>query len=123
MTVEVTLSFIPLGETPSGTRLDVPFSGTATSSRWEGELAVEGIDYVTVGKSGVGSLDIRARMGEGDDVVAYSAKGRMGPDGIVEAFTFETASERFADLNAAVAVAFGTQVKNKLTLEVFLAQR
>ncbi len=123
MTVNVTLQMIPLGNTPAGTRLDVPFSGTATSDRWDRELAVEGVDYVTVGKGGIANLDIRARMGEGEDVVSYAASGRMGPEGILEAFTFQTASEKFADLNTAVAVAVGTQDKNKLTLEVFAVKR
>ncbi len=123
MTINITLTFISLGDTPAGNRLDVPFSGTATSSRWEGEVPVEGIDHVTIGKGGIGALDIRGRIGEGENVIAYAASGRMGRDGVVEAFTFNTASEDFADLNTAVAVAFGTQEKNKLTLELYLAKR
>lgn len=123
MTVNVTLQFVPLGDPPFGTRLDVPFTGTATSSLWDGELPVDGVDYITIGKGGLGALNIRARVGSGEDTVAYEAKGRMGPDGITELITFETASEKFADFNTKVAVAFGTQDKNKLTLEVYEAVR
>lgn len=123
MTVNLTLTFMPMGDTPAGTRIDVPFTGTATSSRWEGELPVDGVDYVTVGKGGVTSLDIRARMGTGDNMVSYSATGRVDGTGPMEVLTFQTASEAFADLNGEVAIAFGTQEKNKLTLDVYLPRR
>ncbi|RMH76056.1 MAG: DUF3237 family protein, partial [Actinomyces sp.] len=109
MSVDATLRFVPVGATPAGNRVDVPFEGTATSPRWEGELAVSGVDYALIRGDGTVALDIRARVGEGERVIWYSATGRSGPDGIREVFTFETACEEFADLNAAVAVALGTQ--------------
>ena len=37
-----------IGSVPSGMRIDFPFEGTATGPHWEGELLVEGVDYVTV---------------------------------------------------------------------------
>lgn len=120
MSVDATLRFVPVGATPAGNRVDVPFEGTATSPRWEGELAVSGVDYALIRGDGTVALDIRARVGEGERVIWYSATGRSGPDGIREVFTFETACEEFADLNAAVAVALGTQDGNKLHLDVYL---
>ncbi len=123
MSVDATLTFVPVGATPAGTRVDVPFEGTATSSRWEGERPVTGVDYATIRPDGSIALDIRARLGEGDEIVWYSATGRGGPDGIYEVLTFETAAEAFADLNGAVAVAFGTQDGRDLHLDVYLARR
>ncbi|MCP3857316.1 MAG: DUF3237 domain-containing protein [Actinomycetia bacterium] len=97
MSVEVTLEFNSIGKTARGMRLNVPFSGTATSSLWEGERPVSGVDYLTVGSDGVPALDIRATVGEGEDVVAYSATGRSDGDGPMEVFTFETAGEALGD--------------------------
>ncbi len=123
MSVDVTLEFNPIGKTARGMRLNVPFSGTATSSLWEGERPVSGVDYVTVGSDGVPALDIRATVGEGDDVVAYSAVGRSDGQGPMEVLTFETASEALGELNGAVAAAFGSQDKNELHLDVYRAVR
>ena len=33
-TIRATLHYEPVGPTPSGKRLDVPFEGTATSPHW-----------------------------------------------------------------------------------------
>ncbi len=108
MSVDFTLEFNSIGKTARGVRLNVPFSGTATSSLWEGERPVSGVDYLTVGSDGV---------------VAYSATGRSDGHGPMEVFTFETANAALGDLNGAVAVAFGSQDKNKLHLDVYRAVR
>ena len=74
--IEAKLRFTPVGATGTGFRVDVPFEGTATSSHWEGERKVAGTDVVRIGSDGVQQLEIRARIGEGGDMVAYQAIGR-----------------------------------------------
>ncbi len=118
MTIDATLSFAFIGDVGAGTRLDVPFSGKATSTHWEGERPVSGVDYVTMRADGVGELSIRGRVGEGADAVAYQATGLNGPGGIEELFTFNTASESLAFLNGVTAVAIGTVDGDQLHLEV-----
>lgn len=119
--IEAKLHFTPIGGTGTGFRVDVPFEGTATSSHWEGERKVSGVDVVRVGADGIQQLEIRARIGEGADAVAYQAIGR-GTDatGPQELIVFETASEEFAFLNSAIAVALGGVEGNKLSLTVSL---
>lgn len=119
MTLTAKLQFEMIGATPSGFRLDVPFTGTATSPHWEGELPIAGTDYVTVRGDKRNGLDIRARMGSGEDVVSYRAVGIGSDDGVQELLTFETASETFGWLNGTTAVAVGTVDGADLTLEVF----
>ena len=74
-----------------------------------------------VGADGVQQLEIRARIGEGKETVAYQAIGR-GTDatGPQELIVFETANEDLAFLNSAVAVALGGVDGNKLSLTVSL---
>ena len=122
-TIAVELTFVPIGGVATGMRLDVPFSGTATSSHWEGELPVSGVDYVNVGAEGSQALDIRGRIGEGKGVISYRAIGRGDATGPMELLMFETANPDFAHLNNAVAVAVGTLDKTNLTLEVSLVER
>ncbi len=126
--LELDLSFVVIGPASAGTRLDVPFAGTATSQHWDGERPVAGVDYVTVRSDGTMSLDIRATIGEGSDVIAYqasgvskrgSAKGESIPQ---ELLTFHTASEDFAYLNDSIAVAIGSANGAKLSLEVYLVE-
>jgi len=119
--IDAKLQFTPVGGTGTGFRVDVPFEGTATSSHWEGERKVAGVDIVRVGADGVQQLEIRGRIGEGKDTVAYQAIGR-GTDetGPQELLVFETANEEFAHLNSAVAVALGGIDGNKLSLTVSL---
>jgi len=109
--IEAKLKFTPIGGTATGFRVDVPFEGTATSSHWEGERQVVGVDIVRVGSDGVQALEIRA----------YQAIGR-GSDatGPQELIVFETANEDLAFLNSAVAVALGGIVGNRLSLTVSL---
>jgi hypothetical protein len=82
---------------------------------------VAGTDVVRIGSDGVQQLEIRARIGEGDDMVAYQAIGR-GTDGTgpQELLVFETANEELAFLNSAIAVALGGLDGNKLSLTVSL---
>ncbi len=119
--IEAKLRFTPIGGTATGFRVDVPFEGTATSSHWDGERTVAGVDIVRVGSDGVQQLEIRARIGEGADAVGYQAIGR-GTDatGPQELLVFETASDDLAFLNSAVAVALGGIDGNKLSLTVSL---
>ncbi|MDG2439112.1 MAG: hypothetical protein P8M10_07330 [Ilumatobacter sp.] len=119
--IEAKLRFTPVGATGAGFRVDVPFEGTATSSHWEGARKVAGTDVVRIGSDGVQQLEIRARIGEGDDMVAYQAIGR-GTDatGPQELLVFETANEELAFLNSAIAVALGGMDGNKLSLTVSL---
>ena len=122
-TLTLQLEFAPLGKTPGGMRLDVPFTGTAVSSHWEGERPVVGTDYVTVDATGTMQLDIRGRIGSGDDVVGYRAIGRATGDGPLELLVFETANEDLAWLNSAVAVAVGSTEGSTLTLQVSIVER
>lgn len=119
--IEATLHFSPIGGVGTGFRVDVPFDGVATSSHWEGERQVVGTDVVRVGSDGIQQLEIRARIGEGKETVAYQAIGR-GSDatGPQEVLVFETANEELAFLNSAVAVALGGIEGNKLSLTVSL---
>ena len=119
--IEAKLRFNPVGAIGTGFRVDVPFEGTATSSHWEGERKVAGTDVVRIGSDGVQQLEIRARIGEGGDMVAYQAIGR-GTDatGPQELLVFETANEDLAFLNSAIAVAVGGMDGNKLSLTVSL---
>lgn len=116
------LDFQMRGKTPTGMRLDVHFTGTATSDQWEGEWPVSGIDYATVRRNGTAELYIRATLGSGDDIVTYEAKGLQTADGIVETLYFQTASEKYAHLNDAVGLATGGADGNKLTLEISLVK-
>lgn len=121
-TLKGTLDFKVHGKTPAGLRLDAHFAGTVTSDHWDGEWPASGIDYVTVRGDGIAELNIRATMGEGDDVVSYEATGRQTPDGIIETIYFQTASEKFAHLNGAVGVAAGSVDGQELTLEISLVK-
>ncbi len=121
-TMTGTLDFKMQGKMPAGLRLDAHFAGTMVSEHWDGEVAVSGIDYVTVRGDGIAELAIRASMGEGDDVVSYEATGRQTPEGIVETLYFQTASEKFAFLNGAVGVGTGSVEGQTLTLEIFLVK-
>ncbi len=121
--LELNLQFAPIGAVSAGMRLDVPFEGTATSSHWEGERPVVGVDYVTIGADGLQSLDIRGRIGEGPEAIGYRAVGRGNKAGPQELFVFETANEDLAFLNGAVAVGFGTMDGTKLSLSLYLAER
>lgn len=118
--IVVTLDFVPIGAVSAGMRIDIPFSGVATSSHWDGERPVTGIDYVTITADGIQNLDIRGRIGEGDDVVSYKAVGRGTDAGPRELFMFETANPDLAHLNSAIAIAIGSLDGSTLTLDVDL---
>ena len=118
-----TLSFNPIGKVGAGFRLDVPFEGTATSSHWDGEWPIAGVDHVTVAESGVQSLDIQGRIGSGKKVVAYRAIGRGTSDGPAELFMFETANPDLEWLNSAVGVGIGTIEGDQLNLTISTVNR
>ncbi len=124
--ISATATYVPTGKTPSGFRVDTVFEGVATSSRWEGERAVSGVDYAVVRGDGFSNLEIRGRIGEGRDSIFYQAggvakpgeaRGQMFPH---EWFTFETASEEFGFLNGELAVAVGELNGPSLELTVYL---
>lgn len=118
-TINVKLQFNPIGMLATGMKIDVPFEGTATSDRWDGDWSVAGVDYVTIGSDGVQHLDIRGRISNGERTIKYSAIGRGTNDtGPMELLVFETADDDLADLNSTVAVAFGSLEGNALTLNV-----
>jgi hypothetical protein len=123
-TIDATMTFEPVGNVPAGTRIDVAFEGIATSPHWEGERPVKGVDYVTVRSDGNMSLDIRARIGSGKQVVAYKASGVSLAEGRgvavpQELLTFETADPDLAFLNSAVGVAVGRGEGTSLRLTVY----
>ena len=122
-TLTVELSFAPIGPTRTGTRMDIPFEGTATSPHWEGTRAVKGVDYVTIGADGSMDLNIRGQIKAGREVIGYTAIGRNGGDGPMELFTFDTAIEEFAHLNNAIAVGVGTIDGSTLTVEISTVER
>ncbi len=119
--ISAKLSFAPIGKLAGGMRVDLAFTGTATSTHWEGERPVSGIDYVTVRKDGSTELNIRGQIGSGKDVIAYTAVGRGDQDGARELFLFETAVEEMAWLNNAVGVALGSADGDALELTVYIA--
>lgn len=118
-TIIVTLDFQPIGKLATGLKIDVPFEGTATSDRWDGEWSVSGVDYVTIGADGIQQLDIRGRISDGTRTIKYSATGRGSNEtGPRELLVFETADDELADLNSTIAVAFGSLEGTQLTLQV-----
>lgn len=121
--ISAKLSFAPIGKLAGGVRVDLAFTGTATSSHWEGERPVSGVDYVTVRKDGSTELNIRGQIGSGQDVVAYTAMGRGDDDGARELFLFETAVEDLAWLNNAVGVGMGAVEGDSLELTVYIATK
>ncbi len=120
MVLEVELRMMPVGATPYGTRLEVPFDGTATSRLWDGERAVTGIDHITVSTAGTAEIDVHVFISGDDEIVTYRGHGRGTPNGVREGVTFETASERLGWLNDAVAIGRGTVAGTHLTVELFL---
>lgn len=125
MTLVVTLRHVPIGRTPTGERNEVFFEGTATSPHWEGEWNVEGIDHITVGSNAIARIDVHTIIVDpsGDEVVTYRGNGRGGPRGVYEGVILETASQRLAWLNEAVAVGHGNLDGDQLTVELFLIEQ
>jgi hypothetical protein len=120
MVLEVDLRMMPVGATPFGNRLEVPFDGTATSRLWDGERAVTGVDHITISTSGTAEIDVHVMISGDDEVITYRGHGRGTDAGVREGVTFETAGERLAWLNDAVALGKGTVVGDHLTVELFL---
>lgn len=101
-----------VGRTPAGTRIDFSFEGAATSSHWEGERPVRGVDYVTVRADGNMDLEIHGTIGEKKETVGYRASGvsiahadnTASPQ---ELITFQTGNEDLSWLNDVVGVGLG----------------
>jgi len=117
--LRVTLRRLPLGETPFGTRLEVPFEGTATSPHWTGERQVTGVDHLAVSSDGVAAIDVHTVISGDDETILYRGHGRSGPDGLREGVTFQTASDRLGWLNHTVALGRGSLDGQELTIELF----
>lgn len=120
MVLEVDLRTMPVGVTPYGNRLEVPFDGIATSRLWDGERAVTGVDHITISTSDTAAIDVHVMISGDDEVITYRGHGRGTDVGVREGVTFETASERLAWLNDAVAIGKGTLDGDHLTVELFL---
>ena len=127
-TIKASLDMKVIGSVPSGMRIDFPFEGTATGPHWEGEMPVEGTDYVTVRGDGNMNLDVHARIGSGRGMVTYHASGisisidksTAEPN---ELITFETANEDLAFLNTEIGVGLGRGEGPDLTLDIYLVKR
>ncbi len=118
--LELTLRPVPIGQTPYGSRLEVWFDGTATSRLWDGERAASGIDHITLSATGTARIDVHVVITADDEVLTYRGNGRGTAIGVREGVIFETASERLAWLNDAVALGKGTVAGDHLTIELFL---
>ena len=127
-TIKATMALKVIGPVPGGMRIDFPFEGTATSEHWDGELAVEGVDYVTVRGDGNMQLDVHGRIGSGRGMVSYHATGvSISIDKTTaepnELITFETANEDLAFLNTAIGVGLGRGEGADLSLDIYLVKR
>lgn len=119
VTIEIVLRTTPVGRTPFGDRREVFFDGTATSTLWDGDWQVNGIDHITTGDGGVVRIDVHVTMTGDGEVVTYRGHGRAGAHGVVEGVTFETPSERLSELNTTVAVGRGALDGDRLTITLY----
>jgi hypothetical protein len=119
MRLVVRLERRPIGTTPFGTRVEVPFEGVATSPHWDGERHVAGVDHITRGTDGTAAIDVHTVITGDDEVILYRGHGRGGVAGMREGVTFETASEPLAWLNTTVAVGVGSVDGTELTIELY----
>ena len=116
-----------LGKMPQGARIDFPFEGTATSSHWEGQRPVRGVDYVTVRSDGHMDLDIRATIGQKRQTIAYRGTGVSIVKSQIEAMpqeliTFQTGNEDLAWLNTVVAVGLGGGEGGMISLTIYIVR-
>ena len=117
-----------VGRTPAGTRIDFPFSGTATGPHWEGERPISGVDYATVRGDGNMDLDIHGTIGEGRETVAYTATGvsiahedrSASPQ---ELIVFQTGNDDLAWLNSVIGVGLGHGAEGKLGLKIYVVRQ
>ncbi len=126
-TIEATMAPRIIGKGPAGMRIDFPFEGTATSTHWEGERPVAGIDYLTVRDDGNMDLEIRGTIGAKRETVGYRAIGVSiaNDDGSAnpqELVTFHTGNEDLAWLNDAVGVALGSGAEGALNLTLYIVK-
>lgn len=125
--INATMSARMLGKMPQGTRIDFPFEGSATSSHWEGERPVKGVDYVTVRGDGHMDLEIRATIGEKRETVAYRGTGVSIVKSPTEAMpqeliTFQTGNEDLAWLNTAVGIGWGGGEGATISVTVYIVR-
>ena len=125
--IKATMAPRMLGKMPQGARIDFPFEGTATSSHWEGERSVKGVDYVTVRSDGHMDLDIRATIGEKRETVAYRGAGVSIAKSPTEALpqellTFQTGNEDLAWLNTAVGVGLGGGEGAEISITIYIVR-
>lgn len=125
--IKATMTPKMLGHMPSGTRIDFPFEGTATSEHWEGERPVTGVDYATVRSDGNMALDIVATIGEKRNTIAYRGSGVSVVKSKTEAvpqelLTFETGNEDLAWLNTVVGIGLGEGEAGDLGLTIYVVR-
>lgn len=125
--IKATMAPRMLGKMPQGARIDFPFEGTATSSHWEGERPVKGVDYVTVRLDGHMDLDIRATIGEKRETVAYRGSGVSIAKSPTEAtpqelITFQTGNGDLAWLNTAVGVGLGGGEGGTISITIYIVR-
>lgn len=66
---------MPVGLTPRGIRIDLPYLGTVVTGPFEG-ATVQGTDYLLIRADGVGVMDVRTLMITPDDeVISFRASG------------------------------------------------
>lgn len=128
-----------VGAGPAGTRTIVDVAGgTFEGPRLKGAILESGADWFVVGPDGVGRLDVRATLATHDGAYIYMqyhgimhlneavmetlAGGRecdYGDTYFMTAPRFETGDERYAWLNAIVAVAEGRVRHNAVEYRVY----
>ena len=79
MVLEIDLRMHPIGSTPFGTRLEVPFEGTATSRLWDGERSAWGTDHITISATGTAEIDVHVVIEGGDEVFVLAATEYIRP--------------------------------------------
>lgn len=126
-TINGTLLPRMIGNTPQGTRIDFGFEGVATSSHWEGERPVKGVDFATMRGDGNMDLDIRATIGEKRETVSYRGSGVSIVTDPTEAhprelLTFATGNADLAWLNTAVGIGLGQGKDGKIEIKVYIVK-
>ena len=133
---------VDVGAVPNGARriFDIR-SGSFEGPRLAGEVLPSGGDWLLIGNDGVGRLDVRGTLKTDDgaliyvqyfgvltftpEVVAALGAGRetgFGDNYFVTTPRFETGDERYAWLNAIVAVGQGRMLPGAVEYRVFEVQ-
>lgn len=132
----------PLGPTPFGNRFIADITGGRVfGPRLSGRVLPSGADWLLMGTDGSGRIDVRAAIALDDGAVAYATyNGRLNipPEVAAIAFdrdkvetldpskyyfrtapTFETASVKYAWLNAIQAISVGRLTRTGVAYKVY----